>query len=383
MNGRLTRDLKAEAARLGFIACSIADAVPLPETKRRFDERLERGQLSGLPWMNSDRAERATNPDTLLPGARSIVAVAAAYEQQHTLKRDGHLRGRVARYAWGRDYHRLLKKRLHGLRKFIEGEVQGTQSRVMVDYGPLAERAYAALSGLGWFGKSTNLLMPGVGSWVLLGAVLTTAKLEPDVPLLKTCGSCTRCVTACPTGAIVDGYVLDNDRCISFQTIENRGPIPRHLRPLIGDWLFGCDICQEVCPVGGRSNIAPMEGLSAANEESAFPQLLPLLQLNEQQFSERFAGRAIMRAKRNGLVRNACVVLGNLRDPRAVAALIDALYDVAPLVRGHAAWALGRIGGEAALQALLARRAIEIDGWVSEEIDLAIVDAREILSIMS
>jgi epoxyqueuosine reductase len=383
MNGKLTRDVKAEATRLGFIACSIADAVPLPETKRRFDERLERGHLSGLPWMNSDRAGRATNPDALLPGARAIVAVAAGYERGRMVSPDTELRGRVARYAWGRDYHRLLKKRLHNLRAFIEREVPGTRSRVMVDYGPLAERAYAALAGLGWFGKSTNLLLPGIGSWVLLGAVLTTVSLEPDIPLVKTCGSCSRCADACPTGAIVSPYILDSDRCISYQTIENRGPIPREMRPLIGDWLFGCDICQEVCPVGRHSEVAPMEGLSAADAEASVPQLIPLLQLNEREFVERFAGRAVMRAKRDGMVRNACVVLGNLRDPRAVPALGGALSDASALVRGHAAWALGRIGGEAAIQALVTRRVIEGDGWVREEIDLAIGEAQEILSIMS
>jgi epoxyqueuosine reductase len=383
MNASLTREVKAEALRLGFIACSIARALPLPETKRRFDERLEEGYLSGLSWMNADRATRATTPELLLPGARSIVILAAAYEQNDADRSDDELRGRVARYAWGRDYHRLFKKRLRQLRLFMESRLPGLQSRVMVDYGPLAERAYAVLAGLGWFGKNTNLLLPGVGSWVLLGEVLTTADLAPDIPLRKSCGSCNRCITACPTGAIARDYVIDNDRCISYQTIENRGPIPRELRPLIGDWLFGCDICQEVCPVGRSAGISILEGLAAAKQEDALPQLVPLLQLGEKEFVERFAGRAIMRAKRNGLLRNACVVLGNLRDPRAIPGLIGALNDPAILVRGHAAWALAQIGGRAALQALTARREIESDSWVLEEIDLAIGDAQDILSIMS
>jgi epoxyqueuosine reductase len=243
----------------------------------------------------------------------------------------------------------------------------------MVDYGPLAERAYAARAGIGWFGKNTNLLLPGVGSWVLLAELLTTVPLEPDPPLAKSCGGCTRCVAACPTGAISGPYVVDNRRCISFQTIENRGWIPRELRPLLGDWVFGCDLCQDVCPVGaGREGVSLPE-FAPATLGAALPELTALLMLSEDEFRTRFQGRAIMRAKRAGMARNACVALGNLGDSAAVPALTRTLScDPAASVRGHAAWALGRIGGTAARTALTQARDSERDAAVLDEIEVAL-----------
>jgi epoxyqueuosine reductase len=375
LTDNLTDRVKAHAAELGFVACAIAEAQPLPEVRERFRRRIAEGGLSGLPWMNLERAERATTPDRALEGVRTIVSVAAAYQRTSPLMPDdSQLRGRIARYAWGRDYHRVLERSLKQLSNFIEAEAPGSRSRVLVDYGPLAERAYAARAGMGWFGKSTNLLLPGTGSWVLLGEVLSTAMLQPDPPLKKTCGSCRRCVQACPTGAIVDGYVLDNDRCISYQTIENRGPIARELRPLIGDWLFGCDICQEVCPVGQSASPKVVDPLATDTAENAAPALLPLLSLTVEEFRSRFAGRAILRAKRDGLIRNACVVLGNLGDPRAVPDLQGALNDASALVRGHAAWALGQLGGESARTALQDRVRLEDDAWVTEELRAALRD---------
>ena len=335
-------------------------------------ERIEAGLYAGLPWFTAERAVRSTQPDRVLAGARSVVTLAAPYSASAPPAGDGKPRGQIARYAWGRDYHRVLEKKLRRLCQFLEVDAPETRSRMLVDYGPLAERAFAARAGIGWFGKNTNLLLPGAGSWVLLAEMLTTAELDPDPPLRKTCGACQRCVTACPTGAIVGGYLVHNDRCISHLTIENRGPIPRELRPLIGTWLFGCDVCQEVCPVGQKATIAPMPELTSAELDDTAPALIPLLSLTEEQFRARFAGRAIMRAKRNGLLRNACVVLGNLGDPSAVPALIGALGDDAALVRGHAAWALGRLGGDAALNALQSVLAFEADEWVRQEIVLAI-----------
>ena len=218
-------------------------------------------------------------------------------------------------------------------------------ARWYVDDGPMLDRAAAQRSGIGWFGKNTNILTTSHGSWIFLGQVVTDLELEPDAPLKKTCGSCVKCIDACPTGAITAPYVIDNTRCISHLTIENRGPIPLNLRTLMSDWVFGCDICQEVCPV----NIKGAYSKEQAFKKRRFTalELVGLLQMTEEQFRERFRNSPIKRAKLWGLQRNACVALGNIGDLAAIPALVKALDDrhLAGLVRGHAAWALGRIGG--------------------------------------
>ena len=259
-------------------------------------------------------------------------------------------------------------------------------ARWYVDDGPMLDRAAANRAGIGWFGKNSNILTPQFGSWVFLGQVITDLELEPDAPLKKSCGACVRCIDDCPTGAIVAPYVVDNARCISYLTIENRGPIPLELRPLIGDWVFGCDICQDVCPVNRKARPAgqPIPFPNAATPGSnpagakglAFLDLVELLEMSEDDFRARFAGTSIMRAKRVGMQRNACVALGNrglssIEKEAAVPALGRALQQGEPLVRGHAAWALGRIGGEEA-DALLSQAARrEDDSNVLEEITAA------------
>jgi epoxyqueuosine reductase len=218
-------------------------------------------------------------------------------------------------------------------------------ARIFVDSSPLAERAVAERAGLGWFGKNTMLLLPGVGSWAFLCEVILDLELEPDRPLRKSCGACRRCLDVCPTGALVAPGILDNGRCISFLTIELKDRIPHELRPQVGNWVFGCDDCQEVCPVNRRPLGARLGALRAYDDEAAFPRLLPLLTFDEASFRARYRGSAVLRAKRWGLQRNACVALGNLGDPAAVPALGAVLGDAEghPLVREHAAWALGRL----------------------------------------
>jgi epoxyqueuosine reductase len=367
----LTSALKDEAAQLGFAGCAVAAAEPLAETREVIAARVERGSYEGLPWFTVERAGRSTDPVRTLSGARSMVTLAAPYRAVLEVDPDAlgdEPRGRVARYAWGRDYHRALEKPLKRLAAWLAEQRPGTASRVMVDYGPLAERAYAARGGLGWFGKSTNLLTPQAGSWVLLADLITTAELEPDAPLRKSCGACTRCVSACPTGAIIGPYDMDNRLCISFQTIEQRGPIPRPLRPLHGNWLFGCDVCQDACPVPSRTDA--LAEFTPASVDAVAPPLIPLLTLSGAEFHARFAGRPLIRAKRDGLLRNACVALGNSGDDRAVPALSAALIDdPSPLVRGHAAWALGRLGARDVLDSA---RHEEPDAYVREEVDAAL-----------
>jgi epoxyqueuosine reductase len=252
---------------------------------------------------------------------------------------------------------------------------RGHIAKTYVDHGWMLDRAAAARAGLGWLGKNTNLLVPGAGSYVLLAEIVTSAELEPDRPLKKTCGSCDACIRVCPTGALTAPGVLDNRRCISFWTIEHRGVIPLEIRPLIGDWIFGCDLCQEICPV----NVSPRAAAPDAAALEAFgptiaarPRLEELLALDEETFRARFRGSAVWRTRRSGLLRNACVALGNVADRGSIPALAGALEDHEPLVRGHAAWALGRLGGASArahLEQLLRR---EVDAWVRDECALAL-----------
>ena len=246
----------------------------------------------------------------------------------------------------------------------------GTTARTYVDTGPLLERDLAARAGLGWIGKNTMLLHPELGSFFFIGVVLTTAELESDAPLPDRCGSCTRCLDACPTGAFVDPYVLDARRCIAYLTIERRGSIPADLRPGIGSWTFGCDVCQDVCPWNRRAPVAR----EAAFGPRRHPPLADLLALGEAVYVEAFRGSPLKRARREGLARNAAIALGNGGTAADVPALRDALGHSEPTVRGHAAWALGRIGGAAACGALVDARGREADPEALEEIERALAE---------
>ena len=384
-------DVKAVATEyaleLGFDLVRVTSAQEFAQDRAVTLERLRAGLMDGLPWFNETRVQRGTDPSTLLKGARSIICLGLSY-YQHTDASPKEQRpgGRVALYAWGRDYHKVMKKMMRtyveGLRLRLGSEFV---ARWYVDDGPMLDRAAANRAGLGWFGKNTNVLTPGNGSWVFLGQVVTDLELEPDPPLKKTCGSCVRCIDACPTGAIVAPYTIDNTRCISYLTIENRGEIPLELRPKMGDWVFGCDICQEVCPVNRKVSPASSQWWqrdqvpSNPNSQSGEPKtpykeapaaldLIELLEMSDEEFRHRFQGTAILRAKRVGLQRNACVALGNLGATVAVPALCRVLAHGEPLVRGHAAWALGRIGTPEAKRALIQASEDEADPWVLQEL---------------
>jgi epoxyqueuosine reductase len=252
---------------------------------------------------------------------------------------------------------------------------QGYRAKTYVDHGWMLDRAAAARAGIGWLGKNTNLLVPGTGSYVLLAEIVTSAELDPDEPLKKNCGSCDACLRICPTGALVAPGVLDNRRCISYWTIEHRGVIPREMRPLIGDWIFGCDLCQEICPVNAsaRPPVPDDQAVRAFGPLiDARPRLQELLTLDDDSFRARFRHSAVWRTRRAGLLRNACIALGNVADRTSVPALTAALEDGEPLIRGHAAWALGRIGGVAARHSLEMALSRESDAWVREECVLAL-----------
>ena len=248
------------ARECGFDLVGVTSAEDFDADRAAALERIRDGRMDGLPWYTESRVMRGTSPTDLLPGARSIVCLGLSYclesdAPTENLEGEGRAAaGRVARYAWVRDYHRVMKRRMRELVRALERELGATISaRWYVDDGPMLDRAAANRAGIGWFGKNTNILTPGFGSWVFLGQIITDLELESDAPLKKSCGSCVRCIDDCPTGAIVAPYVIDNARCISYLTIENRGPIPRELRTLMGDWVFGCDICQDVCPVNRKA----------------------------------------------------------------------------------------------------------------------------------
>jgi epoxyqueuosine reductase len=360
----------------GLSLVGVAPARPVAGVRDAGMAALRAGQLAGMAWMSEAWIERAADPQAFLPGARSlIVAGLPCHSPDPEPDPAGPTRGRVARYARGRDYHRVFERRLRRIARTIREEF-GEAARATVDYGPLLERPLAAAAGLGWIGKSTMLLAPGAGPWVLLGVVATTLDLEPGTPLRKTCGNCTRCIAACPTGAITpDGHTVDARLCISYHTIENRGAVPRELRARFKDWVFGCDDCLDSCPVGAN-RWESYPGFAPAAVDDARPALRDLLALDEQGFAERYRGRAIMRAKRDGLVRNACIALGNVGTAEDLPALAGALADGSALVRGHAAWAVGRMGSRVRAagwkEALEARLAVEQDPWVREELGLAL-----------
>ena len=325
------------AIKCGFDLVRITGADEFARDRDAALARIKAGQMDGLPWYTESRVRRGADPQTLLPGARSIVCLGLSYLDAEDSGRPASGGGKVARYARVKDYHRAMKRRMKAFVRGLEDHLESSiEAKWYVDDGPMLDRAAAARSGLGWFGKSTNILTPSHGSWVFLGQVITDLDLEPDPPLQKTCGACVRCIDDCPTGAIVAPFVVDNERCISYQTIENRGVIPLAMRPLIGDWIFGCDICQDVCPVNRKAE-KPLQPIQMAEAVGSSGQLglVELLAVSEEEFRSRFQGTSIMRTKRIGLQKNACVALGNNRDESSVVALVSALKTAEPLVRGQ------------------------------------------------
>ena len=378
--GTLERSIKAYGEELGFDIVGITTAEPFLRDEQAAVQRVRDGLMDGLSWYTEERVHRATHPEVLLPEARSVISLAISYLTGDRQPTGPGPSGKIARYAWGDDYHQVIKGRL---KEFVDGLSQRVgrpvKARIFVDDGPMNDRAAAERAGVGWFGKNTNILTPSHGSWVLLGQVITDLDLEPDAPLAKNCGECVRCIEACPTGAIVAPYVIDNTRCISFLTIELKGVIPRDMRPLVGDWVFGCDICQDVCPVN-RDVALSLEPAFRQRHDFAAPALIPLLELDDEAFRERFRNSPVKRAKRVGLQRNVCVALGNIADPVAVPALIGCLNGPDDIVRLHAAWALGQIGGRRASEALSSALASEQDTSVREEIERSMADVGEAAS---
>jgi epoxyqueuosine reductase len=371
----LSEQIKTTAIDLGFDLVGLTSAAPLAHGGR-FRAWVAQGFAGDMGYMSRD-VDKRVDPSRVLPEARAIIVLGINYYTAPETTGDIRGRGWVSRYAWGQDYHSVLGQKLEALVACIRAiEGADVRARWYVDTGPILERELAWRAGLGWPGKNTNLINRRLGSWLFLGAILLDRELVYDEPSTAHCGTCTRCMVACPTGALVAPGVLDARRCISYLTIELRGPIPRELRPLMGTHIFGCDICQAVCPWNRKAPVSPnLAFLPQAG--FAAPELIPWLRLSEDAFRLRFRGSPMKRAKRRGLLRNVAVALGNLRDPRAIPALETALGDAEPLIRSHAAWALGRIGGSETRQVLHAALAAEPDAEVRDEIAAASAELAE------
>jgi epoxyqueuosine reductase len=372
----LTEEVKTEARRLGFQLVGVTTPDP-PAHLDFYDGWLSAGYHGQMAYLANERArQRRADPLKVLPECRSVLVLGVRYPQP--LGRSASASpesGRVASFAWGDDYHDLLPDRLRALVSFIEATVgHPIPNRWYTDTGPILERELAQRAGLGWIGKNTCLINPQMGSYFLLAEIFLGTPLDPDPPYrFDRCGSCTRCLDACPTGCILPGRTLDARKCISYLTIELKGLIPEELRTQVGDWVFGCDICQQVCPWNKRFSMPvddpafnPREGLPA-------PYLADELALTPEAFNRKFKGSPLKRTKRRGYLRNVAVALGNTGDGPSLPALVQALGDPEPLVRGHAAWAVGQIGGESALRALREALSQEMDSYVSSEIRAALL----------
>jgi epoxyqueuosine reductase len=374
----LTQRLKTEARRLGFDQVGIAPAVAAPGYAE-YQRWLASGNAAGMHYLQRGAASRA-HPSTLLEGVCSIIVVSTVYgrnEPERGIDPPDPARGKVARYALGGDYHGVLRDRLESLFAWLRRERPEVRGRAVVDTAPLLERDFARMAGLGWIGKNTMLIDRRLGSFTFLGALLVTEELAYDVPHHRDhCGSCTRCLDACPTGALPAPYELDARRCISYWTIEHRGMLADDAAPQLSGWVFGCDICQDVCPWNRKAPSGRLDELEPRSQWTA-PDLIEWLGLEPSAFRAKLKGTALARAKRTGLLRNAALVLGSRRVPAAVGPLSARLADADedPVVRGSAAWALGQIATNQAMEAL-GHHAADPDVLVSEAVRKAIAGGR-------
>jgi epoxyqueuosine reductase len=372
----LTQALKIEARRLGFDLVGITTPDP-PAHFPVYERWLADGRHGEMGYLATDRARaRRGDPSAILPDCRSILVLGAAYPAGIPSTIAGRVKpgrsasdiptGKIAAYARGSDYHDLFAPRLRALVTFLEDRAgKPVLNRWYTDTGPLLERDLAQRAGLGWIGKNTCLIAPGLGSYFLLAEILLGFDLDPDPPFVSDrCGTCTQCIEACPTGCILPDRTIDARRCISYLTIELKGAIPPTLRPLMGEWVFGCDVCQQVCPWNRFVPSPP---------EDPLIDLMAALSLTSVEFNREASGTPLSRTRRRGYLRNVAVVLGNARNVMAVPALEQVLScDPEPLVRGHAAWALGQIGGINAQEILLVSIQVEADEFVRAEIQAAL-----------
>jgi epoxyqueuosine reductase len=372
----LVSQIKNAAFELGFEVAGITSVEPLERDDNAFHDWCANGHAADMDYMTR-RTELHGNPRALVPYAHSLITLAVDYGVDAPQFEHEHRFGRVARYAWGLDYHDVVKPRLTALAARIE-KLAGREihARCFVDAVPLLERAAAARAGLGFFGKNTNLLRPRNGSWFFLSEILLDLELPADNREIKvSCGSCRRCLDACPTNAFPAPYVLDSRKCISYLTIENKGAIPRGLREAMGDWVFGCDVCQDVCPFNRFATDARWPEFHPQAGVGPRLDLVEVLSIaTDEEFRARFRGTPLTRPKRRGLLRNAAVVAANVGATAAVPALIDRVEnDPEPLIRSHALWSLSRLDGK---RVAAAERALknDADNLVREEAEAILTD---------
>ena len=368
MDPRIQQEVRSKLGNLGFDLVRFAKP-PLGEAGERFAEWLRRGYQGSMSYLERRSAERRS-PEKLLPDFRSAIVLAHGYDSGMANSADPG-KANISRYAWGQDYHEVLAAKLREFQAWLAQRIPEARYYAGVDAAPILEKSWAERCGLGWIGKHTNLIQAEAGSYFFLAVLLTNLDFVSDEPTEDRCGTCSRCIEICPTGAIVGPYQLDARLCISYLTIELKGPIPRELRPLIGNHVFGCDDCQEVCPWNRFSKPAK-EGHFYPRDGIRHQPLESFLDLDEAEFKRRFAGSAILRAKRRGFLRNVCVAIGNSGKAELAERLLPLLDDAEPLVRGHAAWALGRLGKASAHGPLAERQKVELDSWVREELSQAL-----------
>ncbi len=346
--------IRQRAMDLGFDGCRFTSALP-PTSAPQFRRWLAEGRHGTMGYLERNTPKR-DDPQLVLPGARSVIALAIGYAGGKSEAQNPAVTGIIARYARHTDYHDVLAERLKTLSAFVDSlGGEGARSLWYVDTGPILERDLAQRAGLGFVGKHTNLISRELGNWFFISEILTTLAIDPDPSDRNRCGSCARCIAACPTSAITAPFELDARRCISYLTIELKGSIPEEFRPALGNRIFGCDDCLAVCPWNRFAREASLMK-PHARSDLAGPDLLELLSLDEDAFRRRFAGTPILRTKRRGLLRNVCVALGNTGDASALRALEKATHDPEPLIAEHARWAVERVlarqeslGGESSL----------------------------------
>ncbi len=365
----LTKSIKDKALEVGFDLVGISPVDSFSENQY-YKEWLARGFAGEMKYMERAPEKRA-NVKNILPEAKSVISCGMNYntDYPYSIDQPDKKKGWISRYAWGDDYHEVMNERLFLIDEHI-GEIvpKGIKSRVYVDTGPVLERVYGKYSGIGWSGKNTCLINQDIGSWIFLGEIITDIELDYDSPVPDRCGTCSMCIDACPTGALRAPYILDSNLCISYLTIEFRGKIPSGLREKMDNNIYGCDICQDVCPWNRKAKVSESESFQPRNPLYN-PDLMYLSQLSIEEFRKVFKNSPIKRAKRKGFIRNVMVAMGNSGHKAFIPYIKEALQDDESLIRTHAAWALWKVAGNESFDTLSKHLDFETDKSVREEIE--------------